>query len=99
MIIYVAHKDDCPADYERARKITHDLQMSDTDNCYICPLMAFSHLRFGELDIETEMLIYEDLLTACDVLIVASELSKSVRRQIALARKIKMEVKYLADRV
>jgi len=98
MLIFVAHKDDSAADYDRARRITHDLQLDDTANCYICPLMAFSHLRHGDVDIDTEMLICEDLLTVCDVLLVASELSKSVRRQIALARKIHMGVTYLEDR-
>lgn len=100
MIYYVAHKyGGDPENFNRAKKITHDLQINDLDNCYICPLMAFSHLGYGELGIEEEMLICEDLLMACDVLLVASEPSKGVRREIALARKIGMEVQYLDDRL
>ena len=37
------------ANIERAKKITHDLQVSDLDNCYICPLLTFSHLKYGEI--------------------------------------------------
>ena len=41
------------------------------------------------------MLLCEDLLTVCDKLIVASEISKGVQREIDLAELLGMEVEYL----
>ena len=93
MIYYVSH---CfvgdKANIERARKITHDLQVKDIANCYICPLLAFSDLEYGEMGYENELEIFLDLLSACDVLIVASEVSNGVQREIDFAKLVKMEV-------
>ena len=98
MTIYVSH---CfggnPENLERARKITHDLQVNDLENCYICPLLAFSHLGYNEVGYEEEMALCEDLLVLCDKLIVASELSEGVEREIILAEKCNMEIEYLED--
>lgn len=80
---------------KKAEKITRDLQINDLSNCYICPLNAFSHLGYNEIGYEEEMLLCEDLLTVCDKLIVASEISKGVEREIALAELLGMEVEYL----
>ena len=80
---------------KKAEKITHDLQIKDLSNCYICPLNAFSHLGYNEIGYEEEMLLCEDLLTVCDKLIVASEISKGVQREIDLAELVGMEVEYL----
>ena len=93
MIYYVGH---CffgdKANIERARKITHDLQVKDIANCYICPLLAFSDLEYGEIGYENELEICLDLLSACDALVVASEVSKGVQREIDFAKLVKMEV-------
>lgn len=82
---------------ERARKITHDLQVNDLENCYICPLLAFSYLGYNEIGYEEEMALCEDLLVLCDKLIVASDLSDGVEREIDLAEKCDMEIEYLED--
>lgn len=96
MLIYVSHRFyRNPANYQRAERITHDLQMSDPDNCYICPLVAFPFIRNRELDEETEMDICLDLLSACDKMIVASDLSRRVAREIDFANLVDMEVEYL----
>ena len=93
MLVYVAHRYGCdPANIELAKKITHDLQVSDLDNCYICPLLAFSHLDYGEIGCEQEMEICLDLLSVCDVLIVASDISDGVQKEIDFARLFGMEV-------
>ena len=64
MMIYVSHKFvGKPENLERAKKITHDLQIKDTENCYICPLLAFSYLGYNEIGYEEEMALCEDLLT------------------------------------
>lgn len=93
MLIFVSH---CFGGYkeniEKAKKITHDLQVKDLANCYICPLLAFSELEYGEMGYENELEICLDLLSACDALVVASEVSKGVQREIDFAKLVKMEV-------
>lgn len=96
MIYYVSHAYvGDPENLEKAKKITHDLQVNDTENCYICPLNAFSHLGYKELGYEQEMALCLDILSVSDVLIVASEVSEGVRREIEFAELVGMEVKYL----
>lgn len=102
MVVYVSHKfGGDPENLEKAKKITHDLQVNDLENCYICPLTAFSHLGYNEIGYEEEIALCLDLLQICDKLIVASEVSKGVQIEIDLARKLlnadgePMEVEYL----
>ena len=98
-LYYVSHRfGGDTTNIERAKKITHDLQVADLDNCYICPLLTFSHLKYGEIGYEQEMEICLDLLSVCDVLIVASEPSKGVQKEIDFARLVGMEVIDLADK-
>ena len=100
MMYYVAHKYSAnPANIERAKKVTHDLQVNDPLNCYICPLLAFSHLEYNELGYEAELDLCIDLLSVCDVLIVASDFinSNGVKKEIDFANSVGMEVKYLED--
>ncbi len=100
MMIYVSHKYGGDlANVERAKKITHDLQVNDLKNCYICPLNAFSHISYNEIGYEEEMQLCFDLMCLCDVLIVASEISTGVRREIELAKKCNMEIIYLESEV
>lgn len=96
MLIYVAHKHGGKIEnMERAKKITHDLQTEDLENSYICPLLLFSHLRYGEIGYDAEMDLCLDILSSCDKLIVASDLSKGVCREIDFANLVGMEVEYL----
>mgnify|MGYP003442828839 FL=1 len=96
MVVYVAH---CyggkKENFDRAKKITHDLQIKDPKNCYICPLLAFSHLNYNEIGYDEELEICLDLLMLCDKLIVASKVSEGVFREIDLAKECNMEVEYL----
>jgi hypothetical protein len=97
-IYYVAHKYGANQEnLERAKKITHDLQIADLENTYICPLLAFSHLKYGEIGYESEMENCLDLLSVCDKIIVASELSKGVSKEIDFANLVNMEVEYLEN--
>ena len=98
-MIYVSHKfAGDPANMERAKKITHDLQVDDPENCYICPLLTFSHLEYNEMGYDDEMELCIDLLSVSDVLIVASDVSKGVQKEIDFARLVGMEVIDLADK-
>ena len=98
-LYYVSHRfGGDPANIERAKKITHDLQVADLDNCYICPLLTFSHLKYGEIGYDQEIEICLDLLSVCDCLIVASDISEGVKKEIDFARLVGMEVIDLADK-
>ena len=98
MIIYVAHRFGGETNnLERAKKITHDLQVADLENTYICPLVAFSHLEYGEIGYDAEMENCIDLLSVADKLIVASDLSKGVCKEIDFANLVGMEVEYLEN--
>ena len=99
MIYYVSHR--CGGDvanYERAKQITHDLQTNDLENAYICPLLAFSHLGYNEIGYDEEMALCVDLLSVSDALIVASDISKGVQKEIDFARMVGMEVIDLAEK-
>lgn len=98
MLFYVAHKyGGNPENLERANRIVHDLQVSDLENSYICPLLLFSHLKYGEIGYDAEMELCFDILSICDKLIVASDISKDVEREIDFASLVNMEVEYLED--
>ena len=92
-MIYVSHKfGGNPANMERAKQITHDLQVDDPENCYICPLTAFSHLGYNEIGYDEEMALCIDLLSVSDVLIIASDISDGVQKEIDFAKMVGMEV-------
>ena len=99
MIYYVAHTYlGDKSNIEKAKKITHDLQVKDVANCYICPLSTFSHLEYGEIGYDAEMELCFDLLSCSDVLVVASEeISKGVQKEIDFAKLVKMEVLRLEE--
>lgn len=93
MIFYVAHEfSGKQENIEKAKKITHDLQVNDLENTYICPLLAFSYLQYGEIGYDEEMELCLDLLSCADALIVASEISNGVQTEIDFAKLVKMEV-------
>ena len=71
--------------------------MADLENTYICPLLAFSHLQYGELGYDDEMDLCIDLLSECERLIVASEISKGVQLEIDFAKLVNMEVLRLEE--
>lgn len=98
MIIYVSHAFGGKIEnLERAKQITHDLQVNDQENTYVCPLLAFSHLKYGEIGYDAEMELCLDLLSIADKLIVASDISNGVAKEIDFANLVNMEVEYLED--
>ena len=85
MIIYVSHAFGGKSEnLERAKKITHDLQVADLENTYVCPLLALSHLEYNEVGYDDEMNLCIDLLSIADKLIVASNLSKGTLKQLCI---------------
>ena len=99
MLLYLAHKyQGNQANIERAKTIAHDLQIDNPNHCVVCPLLNFSCLDYGEIGYEQEMEICLDLLSVCDVLIVASDISEGVQKEIDFARMVGMEVIDLAEK-
>lgn len=97
MLYYLAHVyQGKKENMERAKRIARRLQMEHPEHCIVCPILNFSHLKYGEMGYRAEMDLCLDLLSACDVLIVASEPSKGVQEEIEFAHKVGMEVRYLA---
>ena len=97
-LCYVAHAyGGKKSNFERAKKVTNCLQKNDLLNCYVCPLMAFSHLEYEEIGYDDEMELCFDLLMCADRLIVASEISNGVRKEIDFAKLVKMEVMQLDE--
>ena len=99
MLVFVSH---CyggdKENIEKAKKITHDLLVKDRANCYICPLLTFSHLENGELGFDDEMELCLDIMCNAERLIVASkEISKGVKMEIDFAKLVKMEVMRLDE--
>lgn len=98
MLIYVSHAYNGDIrNFERAKKITHDLQVRDLENTYICPLLTFSHLWYGEIGYDNELEACIDLLSVCDKLIVASDLSTGVEKEVDFANLVNMEVEWLEN--
>lgn len=89
MLYYVAHSS---ADIDRARQMTHDLQLGDLENTYICPLLLLSNFGQGELGRSAIMDFKLDILSACDELIIASEVSDDMKSEIDFAQLVGMGV-------
>ena len=69
------------------------------ENTYICPLLALSHLQYGEIGYENELDACIDLLSVADKLIVASDFldSVGVQKEIDFANLVGMEVEYIEE--
>ena len=98
MRYYIAHK--FQADKEnikRVGKIAKRLQLEHPENAYFSPLHAFSFLEYEDMPYDDFMEVCYDFLSACDALIVASEISKGVQAEINFAKLVKMEVMRLDE--
>lgn len=95
MLIYVTHAyRGKHSDYEKIRKIIHNLQKNDLENTYICPLLVLSHMGYKELTFEQEKELRLDMITVCDKLLVVGDFSPMVEQELDFADLIDMEVDY-----
>jgi hypothetical protein len=96
MLVYVSHKyQGKEINLQKAKQITHALQINDLENVYICPLLTLSHMAYNEIGYDEEMALCIDILSVCDKMIVASDISKGVKEEIEFAEMVGMEVEYL----
>jgi hypothetical protein len=93
MRYYIAHTHN--TDIECVGKIARKLQIEHPENSYFSPTYAFSFLDHNDMGFDDFMEVCLDFLSACDVLIVASEISESVQREIDFAKLVGMEIQYL----
>jgi hypothetical protein len=95
VIVYVAHKFNGEKDnIEKARRILRHLQMIDRENCYVCPLTAFEHLAHKEIGQDLRDAVRLDLLSVCDILLIASNITDEMRQEIEFAKLVGMEVEH-----
>lgn len=92
MIFCVLHPD-----AKKEKKITHDLQVNDLINCYICPSCVFLHLEKDEIEAEDIQELHYDLISCVDKLIIAGEVTKEIKPDIEFAKLVKMEVMRLGE--
>ena len=98
MRYYIAHKyQGDKSNIDRVGKIAKKLQIEHPEHAYFSPLHAFSFLEYNDMAYDDFMEVCYDFLSACDVLIVASEISKGVRMEIDFAKLVKMEVMTLDE--
>ena len=95
-MVYVSHVfGGKKSNVRKAAKITHDLQLADPENTYICPLLAFSHLKYNEIGYEEEMRLCTDLLSECMEMVVASRISNGVQLEIDYCMQWNIPIRYL----
>ena len=92
-IIYVSHKYDGKKEAIRdATRITYNLQTKDLQNHYYCPLIAIPWIAYKEISEDDKIALKLDMLTVCDSLLIASDISEDMEDEIEFAKLVKMEV-------
>ena len=97
MTVFVAHEQTEDSSL-RASKIVLKLQMENPTHCFIPAAIAFEHLYNGDFSQDEIFDIEADLLMNCDQMLIVSDISTIMRRQIDYCRMVGMEVVDLAER-
>ena len=97
MTVFVAHAQTEDSSL-RASKIVLQLQYENPTHCFIPAAIAFEHLYNGDFSEEDAYNIELDLLMNCDQMLIVSDISPIMRRQIDYCRMVGMEVFYLAEK-
>ena len=97
MTVFVAHAQTDESTI-RSQKIVLQLQMENPTHCFIPAAIAFEHLYNGDFSQEDIFDIEADLLMNCDQMLIASDISPIMQRQIDYCRMVGMEVIDLAER-
>lgn len=97
MTIFVAHEQNDQSTI-RSQKIVLQLQYENPTHCFIPAAIAFEHLYNGDFSAEDAYNIELDLLMNCDQMLIVSDVSPIMQRQIDFARMVGMEVVDLADK-
>lgn len=97
MTVFVAHAQTEDSSI-RSQKIVLQLQMENPTHCFIPASIAFEHLYNGDFSQDDIFEIESDLLMSCDQLLIVSDISPIIQREIDFARMVGMEVIDIADK-
>ena len=97
MTIFVAHQQNEESSI-RASKIITQLQIENPTHCFIPATLAFEHLYNGDFSQDDIFEIEADLLSNCDQLLIVSDISPIMQKEIDFARMVGMEVIDLAEK-
>ena len=97
MTVFVAHAQTEDSSI-RSQKIVLQLQMENPTHCFIPASIAFEHLYNGDFSQDDIFEIESDLLMNCDQLLIVSDISHIMRRQIEYCQRVGMEVIDLAEK-
>ena len=97
MTVFVAHAQTEDSSL-RASKIVLQLQFENPTHCFIPAALTFEHLYNGDFSQDDIFDIEADLLMNCDQMLIVSDISPIMRRQIDYCRMVGMEVIDLAEK-
>ena len=97
MTVFVAHAH-AEDSALRLSKIILQLQYENPTHCFIPAAIAFEHLYNGDFSQDDIFDIEADLLMNCDQMLIVSDISPIMRRQIDYCRMVGMEVVDLAEK-
>ena len=97
MTVFVAHAQTDESTI-RSQKIVLQLQYENPTHCFVPAAIAFEHLYNGDFSQDDIFNIEADLLMNCDQMLIVSDISPIMRRQIDYCRMVGMEVIDLAER-
>ena len=97
LTVFVAHEQTEDSSL-RASKIVLQLQYENPTHCFIPAAIAFEHLYNGDFSQDDIFDIEADLLMNCDQMLIVSDISPIMRRQIDYCRMVGMEVIDLAEK-
>ena len=95
--VFVAHSQ-TEDGFNRASKIILQLQHENPAHCFIPASIAFAHLYNGDFSQDEIFDIECDLLCNCDQILIVSNISPIIQREIDFARMVGMEVIDLAEK-
>ncbi len=97
MTVFVAH---CQNEERtiRSQKIVLQLQYENPTHCFIPATIAFEHLYNGDFSQDDIFDIEADLLMNCDQMLIVSDISPIMRRQIDYCLMVGMEVVDIAEK-
>ncbi len=95
MLIYCSHAYGGNEDSKQLAEIKiRQMQLSDLDNTYISPVHAFGFL-YHDVPYDMGMELCFDLLMMCDIMLVLSEPSEGVKREMELANKLHIPIEFV----
>ena len=97
MTVFVAHAQTEDSSL-RSQEIVLKLQYENPTHCFVPASVAFEHLYNSDFSQDDIFDIELDLLMNCDQMLIVSDISPIMRRQIDYCRMVGMEVVDLAEK-